>query len=545
MSRLKESLLFRIFLAGVFALSLVPAGPAGAQIVIEGPQSLKDVPTPVPMDVSVAGNPQALTNTVLKSGPTAQAALLQLGKALFWDMQVGSDGVTSCASCHFNAGADNRLKNQINPGLLDTDPPLPQPSTPDPYFPFGDKLFGNNPDSPPFPNEIPGNPAFAPDYTLKRTDFPLHQRASIPLGVDQQESAVTRNTTDVVSSQGIALKVFAGIAPGSDVDLSTATDPEDSVFRVGNTNIRRVEPVNTPTVINAVFNHANFWDGRANFFFNGENPFGPAAFGDNPAGIWVQDGANLVKKKLAGTQGLPVLNNASLASQATGPPLSSFEMSFGRDIDTGAQRTWPLIGRKMLALRPLNKQKVHPQDSVLGGLSRATLTKTGLGGNPGLNYTTYAPMVQAAFKDQFHNSTFSAPGGFSQMEANFSFFFGMALQFYQATLVANDSKFDKFLENKASLNKQEKIGLDLFLNAGACIQCHGGPALTNVAANLIAQEGAVEQMAMGDGQPSFYDVGFYNVAITNLDYAAALAAAAPKWFFRPHYLVKIPKDFFF
>ena len=41
-----------------------------------------------------------------------------LGKALFWDMQVGSDGVQACATCHFRAGADPRKKNQISPGLL-------------------------------------------------------------------------------------------------------------------------------------------------------------------------------------------------------------------------------------------------------------------------------------------------------------------------------------------------------------------------------------------------------------------------------------------
>ncbi|MDR4651408.1 MAG: hypothetical protein MRJ52_03285 [Nitrosomonas sp.] len=32
-----------------------------------------------------------------------------LGKALFWDMNVGSDGV-ACATCHFHAGADRRTK---------------------------------------------------------------------------------------------------------------------------------------------------------------------------------------------------------------------------------------------------------------------------------------------------------------------------------------------------------------------------------------------------------------------------------------------------
>src|SRR5678816_728356 len=30
-------------------------------------------------------------------------AAIALGKALFWDMQVGSDGIQACASCHFRA----------------------------------------------------------------------------------------------------------------------------------------------------------------------------------------------------------------------------------------------------------------------------------------------------------------------------------------------------------------------------------------------------------------------------------------------------------
>src|SRR5215212_7805865 len=47
-----------------------------------------------------------------------KAAAIRLGKALFWDMQIGSDGATACASCHFSAGADSRSKNQLSPGLL-------------------------------------------------------------------------------------------------------------------------------------------------------------------------------------------------------------------------------------------------------------------------------------------------------------------------------------------------------------------------------------------------------------------------------------------
>ena len=40
---------------------------------------------------------------------------LALGKALFWDMQVGSDGLHACATCHFHAGADPR-REPAEPG---------------------------------------------------------------------------------------------------------------------------------------------------------------------------------------------------------------------------------------------------------------------------------------------------------------------------------------------------------------------------------------------------------------------------------------------
>ena len=45
-----------------------------------------------------------------------KTAAIELGKALFWDMQAGSDDIQACASCHFNAGADSRANNEVNPG---------------------------------------------------------------------------------------------------------------------------------------------------------------------------------------------------------------------------------------------------------------------------------------------------------------------------------------------------------------------------------------------------------------------------------------------
>ena len=47
-------------------------------------------------------------------------------------------------------------------------------------------------------------------------------------------------------------------------------------------NTRNVEPRNTPSNINAVFNFRNFWDGRANNTFNGVNPFGRRAITADP-----------------------------------------------------------------------------------------------------------------------------------------------------------------------------------------------------------------------------------------------------------------------
>src|SRR2546428_7658493 len=87
---------------------LVGAGAAraatnGGPGSLSAPPSLKTVPVP---------EPAALMNFVKD-----RKAAINLGKALFWDMQVGSDGVQACATCHFHAGADDRSKNVVSPGL--------------------------------------------------------------------------------------------------------------------------------------------------------------------------------------------------------------------------------------------------------------------------------------------------------------------------------------------------------------------------------------------------------------------------------------------
>ena len=191
-------------------------------------QSLRAVPIPEPSN---------LANFVAD-----KAAAIRLGKALFWDMQVGSDGITACASCHFHAGADSRAKNQLSPGLLR----LNADGTPNP-----DKTF-----------QVGG-----PNYTLKITDFPFHKLKNI----NDPNSTVLSSWNDVASSQGVLLEQFMGL----DTNYNEIRFPLiDDVFRVGTLTTRRVEPRNSPTAINAIFNKRNFWDGRAQDFFNGVNPFG-------------------------------------------------------------------------------------------------------------------------------------------------------------------------------------------------------------------------------------------------------------------------------
>ncbi|HZW24325.1 MAG TPA: Ig-like domain-containing protein [Gallionella sp.] len=411
-------------------------------------------------------------------------AAIRLGKALFWDMQVGSDGVTACASCHFHAGADNRNRNQLNPGL-----------------PAGDATFQAG--------ATPG-----PDATLILPDFPLFKPANSDSrgtgGIDPNDPAVLRSINDPVSSQGVVLRSFAGVNAGQDVDAGSLIP--DSVFSSNGNNLRRVEPRNAPTVINAVFNFTQFWDGRANHYFNGVNPFGNM---DANASVWINQPAGLQPLNLTanGAANPYLLDNASLASQATGPALSDSEMSW-------RGRSWPDIGRKMLALQPLAKQGVHVRDSVLAGLRHPS--------GMGLS-TTYTTMIQAAFLNELWDSPVPPPqsgtASYSQMESNFSLFFGLAVQLYQATLVSDNTPFDRFMAgDSTALTPRQQRGLARFATDAAgfatggagCAFCHAGAEFTVASVSMSKnplEPGLLEIMTMGDGTLASYDLGFYNIGV--------------------------------
>ncbi len=434
--------------------------------------SLKSVTVPGPTAAELAG--------IIKD----KNAAIALGKAFFWEMQFGSDGQTACATCHFNAGADSRTMNQADPGLRRVDGN---------GFPAADSTTFQH--------------GFGPNHKLSLSDFPLH----VP-GV--------RDNNNIVGSQGVFRYNFNDVVLGQAAENETSvTDPVWSVpdGNGGMANVRRSTPRNAPPVINAVFNYRNFWDGRAQGTFNGVNPFGA---GDPNATLLQVDPNNpnaTIEVHLR-------LSNSSLASQAVGPPGSDVEMSA-----TG--RPFVKMGKKMLTLTPLALQQVALDDSVLGPLSAAP-------GN-GLK-TDYVSMIKAAFQPQWWNSNVvvdanssvlhtGAPQNtdeYSQMEYNFSLFWGVAIQMYESTLVSDNSRFDQFMEgNRQALTGLEQMGLDRFQGKGHCSSCHNGAELTDAAvSNILAHAGSVVEQQPGG---RWHDIGFHNIGVRPTNDDLGLAASDP------------------
>jgi cytochrome c peroxidase len=490
------------------------ADPVGLRVLAKRMllDSLKNTPVPIPSNIA----------DFVKD----QQAAIALGKALFWDEQAGSDGM-ACASCHFHAGADSRSKNQIAPGFI-----------------------GGNGKFDPLPS---GPGSGGPNYALKRADFPFHRKR------DERSNAVGTNvlfdTDDVASSAGVMRLQFvglgdqifrrtqapivtqdiqvirklvaSGIVPSSSLNASILFGgapsarpaaqvprvmvPEnvswisDTLFSIAaagkSLNTRRVEPRNTPTVINAVFNHRNFWDGRANFHFNGRSPFGPR-----------DAGAKVFRNTGFAIEEVPILlDNASLASQAVGPTLSPLEMS-------SEGRNFFHVGRKLLSSTPLGGQTVAATDSVLGAYANSSPASLRKGLKVG-----YAELIQRAFVDSWWNSSaqFVVDGtSWSHLEANFSMFWGLAIMMYERTLVSDQTPFDRFMEgDNNALTPQERTGLGLFVDQAGCVGCHHGAEFTAAATSQLRQVGdpskfvLLERMFVDGAQQAIYDNGFYNINV--------------------------------
>jgi len=435
-----------------------------------GPGSLKEIGVPEP--------------TNLGSYVRNRAVAIALGKALFWDMQVGSDGVQACASCHFRAGADPRSVNQANPGGQ---------NNPDPTIDLG-----------------------GPNQQLQASDFPLHQLAD----PTDRTSAVLRNIDDVVSSQGVQLRQFVRAERGAIRD-ETSVVP-DPVFNLRGINTRRAEPRNTPTMINAALTLQNFWDRRARNIFNGASVQGA---GDSAAQILRADGVSRI------TPITVRIDNASLASQAVGPPLSDREMgSLGR--------TFKDVGKRLASARPLRRQSVASDDSVLWPWVDRRGRDRGL-------ETTYRQMIESAFQPAWWRSNLivrALPNGslafvphpkrplqdgeYTLLEHNFSLFFGLSIQLYEMTLISDDAPIDRFFDGQqGALTAEERRGMAIFSSETAdtaCSGCHSGAEFTDNSRRIL--DGAVvdgvkqpaewvERMFNGECEVVAYDQGVYNIGV--------------------------------
>ena len=331
-------------------------------------------------------------------------AAAALGKALFWDEQVGSDGRTACATCHYAGGADIRTLDSLHPGA---------------------------------------NGVFEEDGTR----FPFL-------------------SDDVLGSQGIQRARFVQVVPHEPVEVGIPEEDPLFGFR------RQVTGRNSLSVVNAVFYTEQFWDGRASSVFNGVDEAG-----DESAD------ARVLEARADGSV-RPVrvsIEDASLASQAVGPVLSSVEMSY-------AGRTFLDVGKKMLSLRPLALQEVHPDDSVLSPLRSPAGTGLSL---------SYPDLIRAAFEPRWWSSTalvdrdlevvgsgeHASLDEFTQMEANFSLFWGLSILVYESTLVSGETRYDRFLAGETNaLTRAERRGLEVYEGRGRCDQCHGqGPELSQAA----------------------------------------------------------------
>ncbi|KPK52560.1 MAG: hypothetical protein AMJ59_26745 [Gammaproteobacteria bacterium SG8_31] len=490
--------------------------------------------------------------------PNQRIALQQMGKALFWDMQVGGDGIQACATCHYHAGADNRITNQMSPGLKRTvggpDIPAGNSDTEHDLFATANQTLA----AADFESAADPTRGLPVDEVALEAAGWLADLADGTTGVAGDKPDPLLDVNDVSSSQGIRLGDFANVTklevcldgakddgagnaysnvnvidcevevyvcrdlggaeipceveqcldaggletpcdgsgnpivsgptmvanPAIDTqgfetirnpaivdsfftagrDVGTLADADPGFDGVTETDligfefdmdgttvhtVRRVEPRNSPTAINAVYHMRNFWDGRADMFFNARNPLG---FRDPNATVKIsQVGTTHDDLRIR----IPF---SSLASQAVGPIESNFEMVL-------SGRPHRELGKKLLAddIMPLAGQAVSAGDDLLGGLTTGRgLTKS------------YGQFIEEIFNPVFWDgpdvcTVFDAgegidveapcTGGIDPTEKvyslkawNFSLFFGLAVQAYEATLFTEETIIDLLVGGIATGN---------------------------------------------------------------------------------------------
>ncbi len=345
-------------------------------------------------------------------------------------------------------------------------------------------------------------------------------------------STISDRRVEVLGSQGVQTRDFTAVQLSRAAEVGKIAD--DPIFSVHGVNLRTVTSRNSPTVINAVFNHRQNWDGKASFYFNGVNAYGkydPEARVYQATKRFSTSGSvrqTIVNKRVVFVRRSVTTSRDALekskshwithrSSQAASPPLA-VEMSW-------IGRTYPELARKMYSLQPLAKQQVYFTDSVLAPYS--IYFGRGL-------WTNYPTLIRRAFQDKWWNSRAVTEDGYTQMEANFPLYWGIALMMYQRTLVSDDSPMDRFLAgDESAISNLAKTGKFVFEGngnpAGGCNICHSGPETTAAAIGEIVQaDGNQKQISImtrrSRGQeptfetpfsvPTLYDRGFYNLGVS-------------------------------
>jgi cytochrome c peroxidase len=438
--------------------------------------------------------------------PGQKQLLQKMGKAAFYDMQMGGDGITSCASCHYNAGADNRNINQMSPGLRRTEGgandlrfdkdfthQLVGPNgalNQDHYGGAGTEIGlpvseaavqaasgGPNTDDP-----LTGAPAALGDPVTDGSDVNDVVSSQGPramsfdgLHCQKPDASIPAVLVDIACDDPLAESFPTdpagnGLSPGrQDMGLLETPDPGfDSNEFAGFTapsagipdTVRHVEPRNAQTTYNAIFNQRSFWDGRADIFFNGVNTLG---FRDPDAMVKVYSEGSITEERM----NVPF---SSLASQVMGPIESVMEM-VGHVAD-GRGRPNHFLGKKMVDATPLFNQLIDCNDSLLGDLL-AGCSSPGVRGLAG-DYNSYRGFITDIFAQRFWgDGTFDGTGDSKDadiclaapdfntvvdptdcgigsenrtlIELNFAMFSALAIQAYEATLVTKGSSIVELL----------------------------------------------------------------------------------------------------
>ena len=439
-----------------------------------------------------------------------QSAAVALGKALFWDMRVGSDDRTACATCHHHAGTDTRTKNTAT-SFIDDD-----------------------------------------QEALRNQQWTKADHTPWKEGVRDSKGfgLITGDSSVVIGSQGVRAFKLDQKDFAQQVQVGSKQIVEHVLQNGEPTHpFRQVTDRNSPTVINSGTLARLFYDGRAADAFNGYDVFGP----DSP---YVDD-IGKYRVKNGRLERITIrIPQAATASQAMGPPLSHVEMSY-------KGRNFCHIALKLLGSKPLVGQDVSSNDSILGRYLELEKGQTSV---KGLNLT-YREMIEAAFhetwwqqRDQELSIHVKIPGDDVQipgddvqtllitdmMVANFSLYFGLAIMAYEQTLVSDEAPFDRFMRGDVlSMTPRARLGFERFVGHG-CADCHLMPefagstiqAIFGAAKELEFDEyesellmlkrlpkplnpdgnAFVEEMLFKFPQMRFaaYDNGFYNIGVTGL-----------------------------